>query len=195
MYRRGLFVSLCLLAFTCSEAEDAPDDLTAACRRDAECAGEPSTPEYERSCREGLLAEYDEASSYGCAAQHADWVSCLATTRGQCRPALAVDFGTAPEGSPATSPEEPEYVDPCQAQREAFRRCQGEARRDECVVLGFGGAGGCNISCALFEARCDAPMDGPSSSCSCEDGAQVGAAFTSNCGEEDGLALARDACQ
>ena len=111
MYRRGAFVSLCLLALRCSEAEDVPDDLGAACQRQAECAGERFTAQLERSCREQLLAEYDEASTYGCANQHADWVACLATTRGQCPPADAADG----------------VMDPCAGQLDAFQRCQASA--------------------------------------------------------------------
>ena len=135
---------------------------------------------YERECRDRLTAEYDEATGYGCGAAYSDWVSCLATTQGgACSGVNAVDD-----------------TDPCQDTQGAFRACQGRARRDECVVLGFGGAGGCEISCALFSGDCAVPTQpGQSSACTCGTGEKVGAAFSGQCGDDALEMSARDACQ
>ena len=102
MYRWLLMVALSL-APGCDDGQDIPDDLTSACRHLAEC-GATDPAESEGACGDRLTAEYDAASSYGCATQHADWVACLATTRGQCSP-----------------------VDACQGQQDAFRGCQQAA--------------------------------------------------------------------
>jgi hypothetical protein len=109
MYRRGLLVALCLLAFACDDAQGVPDQLSEACLREAECAGETLTAQGERECRESWLAQYDEASMYGCATPHADWITCLAAM--EC---------------PPPTPE------PCESQQLAFERCQGRAGRDSC---------------------------------------------------------------
>jgi hypothetical protein len=102
MSRRALSVVFCLLALHCDGGTDIPDDLTAACRRQAECRDTSlGEAEPEGACQDRLIAEYDEASTYGCAAEHADWVSCLSTTRGQC--------GAA---------------DPCQSSQETFASCR-----------------------------------------------------------------------
>lgn len=102
-HRAGGFL-LALLALQCSDAEGAPDDLTAACRRLAECGAALGEAETERACADRLAAEYDEASTAGCAAEYADWVACLATTRGQCGEA-----------------------EPCQAQQDTWSACQPPA--------------------------------------------------------------------
>ena len=139
---------------------------------------------YERECRDRLTAEYDEATGYGCGAAYSDWVSCLATTRGQCRPSF-VD-----ESSPGA------YVDPCRGTEDALRACQGRARRDECIVLGLGGAGGCDISCALFSGQCSPPTQaGQDSTCSCAGGDKTGATFSAQCCSDALETSARDACQ
>ncbi|MEY2931826.1 MAG: hypothetical protein RL033_2575 [Pseudomonadota bacterium] len=107
MFRRAVWFSLSFLAFHCDGGTDIPDDLTAACRRQAECRDAAlGEAEPEGACQDRLIAEYDEASTYGCAAEHADWVSCLSTTRGQC--------GAA---------------DPCQGQQESFASCRDLARQ------------------------------------------------------------------
>jgi hypothetical protein len=103
MYRPALAAVLCSLAFHCGNGEDLPDAITGACRRLAECR-EPSLgdTESERACGDRLTAQYDEASTQGCATAQADWVSCLSTTRGeQCSP-----------------------LDPCQGLQAALASCQ-----------------------------------------------------------------------
>jgi hypothetical protein len=110
---RTLPLALALLSLTCDDAGSAPDELGNACLRVAECSGVPvERARAERECRDRLTAEYDEATGYGCGSAYSDWVSCLATTRGQCPPSEA-------------------DVDPCQGAQDAFRACQGRARRDE----------------------------------------------------------------
>lgn len=104
MFHRATSLVLSLLTLQCGEGEDIPDDLTAACRRLAECGTEMSPLETERECGDRLSAEYDEARTYGCATEHADWVGCLATSRGQCS-----------------------ETDPCQAQQDAWSTCQQQA--------------------------------------------------------------------
>jgi len=178
MSSRALPVALALLSLTCTPAGSAPDEMANACLRVAECSGvSGQEARAERECRDRLNAEYDEATGYGCGSAYSDWVSCLATTRGQC-----------PSGD--------SDVDPCQGAQDAFRACQGRARRDECVVIGFGGGGGCDISCALFSGECSAPSTpDQSSTCSCRDGDKTGATFSGQCTSEALEASARDACQ
>ena len=187
---------LALLAFTCDDAGDAPDDIGSACLRQAECEtadAAADTAYDERACRDRLSAEYDDASSYGCSAAYAGWVSCQATQRGNCPPPIVIEDSA---GESAGSASADDSVDPCQEPYDAFRRCQGKARRDECVVIGSGGAGGCLISCALFSGQCSAPARaGESSSCSCQDGEKAGGNFMGQCGEDSLEASARGACQ
>jgi hypothetical protein len=187
---RWAVTSLGLLSLACEDAKGRPDDIVAACQHEIECAGQGALT--QRECQDALNASYDEATTYGCGSAYADWVSCLATLRGPCPPPFIID--SAPSGSSGDEPKP--YADPCQPAHEAFRDCQGTMRRDECFVLGYGGAGGCMIGCALFSGECAAPSaNGPSSSCSCEAGAKVGASFTGACGSQELETLARDACQ
>jgi len=191
---RVLYVSLALLALTCDDTGVALDDIGSACRRQAECAtsaDEVAPPESE--CRDRFTAEYDEATGYGCGAAYSDWVSCLATTRGQCRPPFVLESSLEDSADPSDSST---YVDPCRDTEDALRACQGRARRDACVVLGLGGAGGCDISCALFSGQCSPPAQaGQDSTCSCAGGDKTGATFSAQCGSDALETLARDACQ
>jgi hypothetical protein len=115
VYRRYLFLALCLLASTCGEADGVPDALVAACQREAECAGQTLTVQGERECRQRWLTEYEQASSNGCATPHADWVACLGAT--ECPPE--------------------ESVEPCESQQLAFQQCQGRTGRGDCFVRGL----------------------------------------------------------
>jgi len=186
--------ALALLAFTCADSGDVPDEVSSACERQRECwaAEGGDVVAYDRDeCTARLSAEYDTASGYGCGAAYADWVSCQATQRGNCPPALVIDESSFADSSDADEP-----ADPCQGAYDAFRRCQGEAKRDECVVVLFGGAGGCSIDCALFSGGCSVPTRaGESSSCSCDTGDNVGSTFTGQCGQDSLETNARSACQ
>jgi hypothetical protein len=193
-------VVLALLAFRCDDSGSVPDDISAACARQRECAaqgGNDVTVYEPNECPDRLSAEYDEASGYGCGAAYADWVSCQATQRGNCPPPVAIDgFAGDSSGADSANVDAVEDVDPCQGTYDAFRRCQGEAQRDECVVIGFGGAGGCSIRCALFSGQCSAPAGaGEGSDCSCEAGDKAGGTFRGQCGQDSLEANARNACQ
>ncbi|MEO8183105.1 MAG: hypothetical protein ABI895_30105 [Deltaproteobacteria bacterium] len=118
MSSRVLPVALAFLALTCEDTGAAPDDITSACRRQTECSPLPDeVAGSERECAQRLSAEYDDATSNGCGAAYSDWVSCLATTRGECRPPIVDDS--------ADSGDSRAYADPCQAAQDALRACQG----------------------------------------------------------------------
>jgi len=192
---RVLPVGLAVLALTCDDTGVAPDDMTSACRREAECSGVPHEGALsERECTGRLSAEYDDATSYGCGAAYADWVSCLATTRGECQPPVIVEESLGDDSGDAEASSA--YVDPCNTAWDALQACQGRARRDTCAVIGFGGAGGCGIRCALFFGECSPPtQSGTSSTCTCAECDRTGATFSGQCSSAELETSARDACQ
>jgi hypothetical protein len=192
------FPAFALLTFTCADAAGPPDDIEGACEWRRECAAHGSdVVVYDLGCAEHVSAEYDEASSYGCGAAYADWISCQATQRGKCpRPIVSSENVGADAGADSANAHADEYTEPCQGASDAFRLCQGKAKRDECLVIGSGGAGGCSIECALFSGECSAPARaGESSSCSCGTGDKVGASFMGQCGQDSLETDARSACQ
>ncbi|HKO91723.1 MAG TPA: hypothetical protein VJU61_11245, partial [Polyangiaceae bacterium] len=153
-WSRSLTLALGLLAGSCAEASGPPNDVSLACQRTAECREDPD----QAACEEELSRQYDEAATYGCSNEYYLLVSCTATADHPC----------ASEGPGS-----------CEAAQATFRNCQGEAGRDECVVIGgvsgAGGAGpsGCLISCALFSAQC-APLDEGGTGCECDSGRNAG---------------------
>lgn len=187
---------LALLTLTCADASGPPDDISGACQRERECAAEYGfdvTSHDVDECSDRLSAEYDDASSYGCGGAYADWVSCQATQRGNCRPPIISDVSS---GADSGNADGSESVDPCQDAYDAFRRCQGKAKHDECDVVIFGGTGTCSIGCALFVAECSAPAGaGEDSSCTCDTGDKVGATFLGQCDQDSVTTNARSACQ
>ena len=179
---------LALLAFTCDDASDAPDDISVVCQRQARCQDTSDGPSEfdEGECRDQLSAGYDEASGYGCSATYTDWIKCQATEPVDCPP--------APQGN--LIEHSSESANPCQGAYDAFRRCQAKANRDECVVVTAGGAGGCLISCTLFTGDCSAPAStSEDSSCVCQAGEKVGGTFSGRCGADSLETSARGACQ
>lgn len=120
---------LALLAFSCDDAAGPPDDISGACERQRECAAEngEGASSYDREqCPDRLSAEYDQASSYGCGAAYADWVSCQATQRGHCPLPIVMDESS---GGDAANAGADESMDPCQSARDALELCQSEAER------------------------------------------------------------------
>ena len=175
---RSLLLALGLIAWSCDEASGPPDDLTLACQRTAECREDAD----QETCEEELSRQYDEAAGYGCSEEYYQLVSCTATADAPC----------ASEGPGS-----------CETAQDTFRRCQAEAGRDDCVVIGgVGGAGGagpsgCVISCALFSAQCTplATEEG-GTDCVCESGASSGSHFAITSCESGELEFsARSACQ
>jgi hypothetical protein len=166
------------MGWSCAEASGPPNDVTLACQRTVECRVETD----QQACEEELSRRYDEAAGYGCSNEYYQLVSCTATA----------DMPCASEGPGS-----------CEAAQATFRSCQGEAGRDECVVIGsVGGAGGagpsgCVISCALFSAQCTplATEEG-STDCVCDSGANSGSHFAIRSCESGELEFAaRGACQ